>query len=290
MARYKKYKEKYEEEKERNGKPKLNLSRETKRGIAVICFVVLALISVLSLVQIAGSLGTFWFNALTAIFGSLAYLVPVLFLLVAIALYKQDLEGEDREKSFYFRTYLGAILLFGSFAGIIHIFYVSSTVSGFSVAGEGKGGGYLGAIFAQPVFSALGFWGGSIILIALIIVGILITFDLSLQTFLPKKKEEAAAAETANAELKINNMGTEGFVSEKVIDKNKKLPEEAPVSKDKLSTTIHTGQTNSQLQREAITLEDRKDWKLPPFDLLDDNKTEVDSGDIEMNVSVIKKT
>ena len=41
---------------------------------------------------------------------------------------------------------------------------------------------------------------------------------------------------------------------------------------------------------DAIKLEDRKDWKLPPFDLLDDNKTEVDSGNIEANVAIIQKT
>jgi S-DNA-T family DNA segregation ATPase FtsK/SpoIIIE len=41
---------------------------------------------------------------------------------------------------------------------------------------------------------------------------------------------------------------------------------------------------------EAMAVEDRRDWKLPPFDLLDDNKTEVDSGNIESNVAVIQKT
>jgi S-DNA-T family DNA segregation ATPase FtsK/SpoIIIE len=37
-------------------------------------------------------------------------------------------------------------------------------------------------------------------------------------------------------------------------------------------------------------LEERKDWKLPPFDLLDDHMTEVDSGNIEANVVIIQKT
>src|SRR5207237_8815828 len=41
---------------------------------------------------------------------------------------------------------------------------------------------------------------------------------------------------------------------------------------------------------DVIKLEDRKDWNLPPFDLLDDNKTEVDSGNIEANVAIIQKT
>jgi S-DNA-T family DNA segregation ATPase FtsK/SpoIIIE len=35
---------------------------------------------------------------------------------------------------------------------------------------------------------------------------------------------------------------------------------------------------------------ERKDWKLPPFDLLEDGSTQVDSGNIELNVAMIKKT
>ena len=41
---------------------------------------------------------------------------------------------------------------------------------------------------------------------------------------------------------------------------------------------------------EAITIKDRKDWKLPPFDLPDSSETVVDSGNIEANVAIIKKT
>ena len=53
---------------------------------------------------------------------------------------------------------------------------------------------------------------------------------------------------------------------------------------------ISARQRTKALKIEAITLEDRKDWKLPNFDLLDDNQTEVDSGNIEVNVAIIKKT
>ena len=59
--------------------------------------------------------------------------------------------------------------------------------------------------------------------------------------------------------------------------------------------TIETSKINTAgkapgLQIESVVLEDRKDWKLPNFDLLDDNQTEVDSGNIEVNVAIIKKT
>src|ERR1051326_4228221 len=135
MARHKKREDK-EEKEYRRAKAHLNLSKETKRGIAVVIFVVLAILSILSLAHLAGTVGDFLLTALTSIFGTLAYLVPVLFLLVAIALYKQDLEGDRREQSFYLRTYLGALLLTGAIAGLIHIFYLSNDLSAYALAGE----------------------------------------------------------------------------------------------------------------------------------------------------------
>ena len=298
MSKYKKdrEREKNSDKIEKYRKPRLNLSGETKRGIVVIGFVVLALISVLSAVKIGGDLGAFWFQLLSLVFGGLAYVVPLFFLLIAISLFKQDITKTEKSQNFYFRTFLGVIILSGSVAGIIHIFYISNIINGFDVASEGRGGGYLGAVFAQPSFSAFGFWGGSILLFALIIIGLLITFDLALDIFWPKKKENELA--DANVELKINKMGAEGFTSEKVLEKNKKLTEgssqdpQPVVLKEKPAkdTTIHTGQMAAPIQLESITLQDRKDWKLPPFDLLEDSKATVDSGNIEANVVIIKKT
>lgn len=278
--------------------PKLNLSPETKRGIAVVVFVVLALIIVLSLANIAGSLGLQLFNLLTLTFGVMAYIVPLILLAVAISLYKQDLEKENRGNDFYWRIYLGAILLTGSIAGLIHIFYLSNQLSAFDLAGEGRGGGYLGAVFSQPLFTFLGFWAGSLILIALVFIGILVTFDISLRSLFAKnpqdEEEEQKLKEEpqAPAVLKINAMGKEGFIEEKVLDKNPKVKdsEEVKPKPQVIQTQTINNPKNQSVQLEAMTVEDRKDWKLPNFDLLDDNKTDVDSGNIEVNVAIIKKT
>ena len=161
--------------------PKLNLSGETKRGIAVVIFIALALVTVLSIAGIAGTLGQELFKILSSIFGVMTYVVPLILISVAISLYKQDLEAEGRDHSFYWRTYLGAILMTGSIGGLIHIFYYAQPVNGFDLASSGGGGGYLGALFAQPLFSLLGFWAGSLVLITLIVIGVLVTFDLSLR-------------------------------------------------------------------------------------------------------------
>lgn len=301
MARNKKNrrqeKEDREEREHRDRRPKLNLSKETKRGITVVLFLVLAIISVLSLAGLAGSLGSFLYQMMGWIFGSLAFFVPLLFFIVAVSLYKQNLEEENKVQHFYFRIYTGIILLSASLAGLVHIFYLNNGATAGDLAQAGKGGGYLGAILAWPAFHFLGFIAGSVVLLALVIVGLLVTFDLGLGVLMKKKPEEKSQeAKIEKEQLVINGMNSQGFSSEKVLDKNKKIEddgEEIPVPhppKEIKPTTINMPSSKTGPQIEAVVLEDRKDWKLPSFDLLDDNKTEVDSGNIEVNVAIIKKT
>jgi S-DNA-T family DNA segregation ATPase FtsK/SpoIIIE len=275
-------------------KPTLNLSKETKRGITVVVFIVLAGVTALALVGIAGSVGEFLQGVLARLFGVLSYLTPILFLLIAILLFKQNLK-EESDQHFYFRTYLGTFLLIGSIAGLIHIFAMGENGSAFSLASEGRAGGFLGALFAGPANSLLGFWAGCLVLLALLVIGILVAFNVSLIKLLPRKEVQVPEPQKGQnpQEVKINAMSTEGFVAEKVVDKNKKLPaEQAMEDHSKQETTpIKVAQPElEQSAMESIVLEDRKDWKLPPFDLLDDNKTEVDSGNIENNVAIIQKT
>jgi S-DNA-T family DNA segregation ATPase FtsK/SpoIIIE len=296
MARRKKQQNDTEDRK--FSKPKLNLAPETKRGIVVVVFMALALIVVLSLAKLAGPLGEQLFKFLTLAFGVLSYAVPIILLAVAVSLYNQDLEKEGRHSSFYWRTYLGALLLTGSVGGLVHMFLISPEQSAFAVALGGNGGGYFGALFAQPSFTYLGFWAGSLLLFALIVISILITFDVSLKALWSSKSDEEdqkEEEETKPVQLKINSMGKEGFVKEQVMDKNPKINDN---NNDNIKTkpqlplpakVVNAGKSDG-LKLEAITLEDRKDWKLPNFDLLDDNQTEVDSGNIEVNVSIIKKT
>jgi hypothetical protein len=297
MAKRKKQQDEKEEKK--FPKPKLNLAPETKRGIIVVIFVGLALIVLLSLANFAGPFGQQLFRALTLAFGVLSYAVPLILLVVAVSLYNQDLEKTGRSSAFYWRTYLGATLLTGTVGGLIHMFFINPQTSAFTVAAGGGGGGYFGALFAQPSFNYLGFWAGSLLLFALIVISILITFDVSLKALWSSKPKDEEEEELESpkaaipAVLKINSMGKEGFIKEQVLDKNPKVDDSDNI-KTKPQTIQPTKVINAGkgdgIKMEAITLEDRKDWKLPNFDLLDDSQAEVDSGNIEVNVSIIKKT
>lgn len=276
--------------------PSLDLSKETKRGIVVVVFAALAVLTLLSLTNLAGSVGSFLLKILTNVFGVIAYAVPLILVMIAIVLFKQNLESEERENSFYLRTYLGSILLTGSIAGLIHIFYLDNQVTAFSLAAEGRAGGYLGAIFSGPAFSLFGFWAGVLILVALFVIGILVTFNISLRKLLPQsesKVEEASSKQAA--EVKINSPSSSGFAQEKVVNRNQAVEdgdeeEEILLPKKELKSTINQPSSTQGIKMDSIVLEDRKDWKLPSFDLLDDNQTQVDSGNIEVNVAIIKKT
>ena len=280
-------------------KPKLNLASETKRGIAVIIFLIAAGVIMLALIGVAGGVGTSLSRILAIMFGVMEYLVPLILVVIALSLYRQGPTTQEGDH-LYFRTYLGAILLTGSIAGLIHLTFLNNDISAFSVANQGRGGGILGAVFSGPLHSGLGAWATGLILIGLLVIGISITFNIPPRLGWFKKRPVDPADAQAGDKIKINSMATSGFVKEAVVDKNAKLPddvpEEEPLLSDEdappiepLSTKVNTPK-DQQIKLEAITLEDRRDWKLPPFDLLDDNKTEVDSGNIESNVAIIQKT
>lgn len=165
-------------------RPELNLASDTKRGISVVVFAVLAIVSALSLAGVAGSLGEIISKFFAMLFGFIAYLVPVFFGIIAIVLFRP--KTQEEKSHIYFRTYLGTFLMCGGIAGLIHIIYLFDNSSAFTIAAEGKGGGFLGAIFAAPAFNLFGFWAGLFVVVAILLIGILVTFNVSLRKLLRK--------------------------------------------------------------------------------------------------------
>ncbi len=284
-------------------KPSLHLSAETKKGIVVIIFVALFFITFLSLFGLAGIVGGSISKALRFGFGFISYFVPFVFLIIGIALYKQEIDQDKKRQSFYIRTYFGAFLLVGGIAGLIHDIYMKTGAPALDLIAQDKGGGYLGALFAYPFFALVGFWASLIILLAIIFIGILITFDISIRDILPGKAEqEEISAKDKNIKvnyeigpIKINEMGKAGFISEKVSENNKAVAAQSQQKQKDAQAKAPIEPkiiepSSGKIDLPAMVLDDRRDWKLPPFDLLDDAKNSVDSGNIEVNVSIIQKT
>jgi S-DNA-T family DNA segregation ATPase FtsK/SpoIIIE len=153
-----------------------------------------------------------------------------------------------------------------------------------------------GAIFSSLLYSYLGFIATAVILFALLIIAILVAFDVPLSRLWSKKTFESEKP-MPPAPVKINAMSKAGFSEEKVVAKNQKIKieeeeEETETQGDEPKKVVIKSAATSPKgpQLESLSVPERTDWKLPQFDLLEDSKTDVDSGNIELNVAIIKKT
>ncbi len=288
MGRPKKKKEESESILKSIPKPQLDLASETKRGIAIVVFLILAGVTGLSVLGAAGGLGQAIFRFFGLLFGVLAYLMPLVFLLIAYLLFKSKSDEENTHP--YTRTYLGMFLAAGGLAGLIHSIYMTPDMGAVTLANAGRAGGWLGALFAGPIVGASGFWAGDLILIGILIIGIVIVLNLSPMLWFKKQVDENAAVEPDK--VKINSL-QEAVMDAAERDEAREEEEEVLPKKQPAINVTPSGPSKADeaiAKMESIIIEDRRDWKLPPFDLLDENKSKVDSGDIEATVQLIQKT
>src|SRR5258708_1962554 len=214
-------------------RPQLNLKRDTRKGLAVVLFVVLAIIFTLSLVNVAGPFGSVANQVLKLAFGWVAYVVPLIFLFVAIALFRQDPEEESNTVSTH--AYVGAVLLTLTLTGLLHLLVIRSDVGlAFALVKESRGGGYLGVLTAYPLMHLLGFVGSLVVLLAGIIVSLLVTFNISFTALFKRTPKDPNVAKPVNSKLKINNAQNVGFTKELVTESNKVVKEKSEVMVNKM--------------------------------------------------------
>ncbi len=232
---------------------KPTLRSETKKGIlAIVCFA-LAILSFLSFFGGAGLFGRYFVQAGRFLFGQALFLICLTFLLIGLAALIL--------KQVYKIIFIGAIVFVLSILGI---FYVIS-----------EAGGYLGLIIGYPLVKFLGFWASLIILLALLIISILITFNIPL---IPLKKEKE------KEEIKPIPLG------EKLLKalKPKKIESQEQIvsqpEKEDAETLGDSFSTEKAIQFKAT------DFKLPPLDFLEKDKGQPTSGDIKANINIIKQT
>jgi S-DNA-T family DNA segregation ATPase FtsK/SpoIIIE len=263
-------------------RPQLNLKRDTRKGVAMIVCLVLAVLFSLSLTDLAGPFGAISNSVIKLAFGWVAYVIPVIFLFVAGALFRQKPEEEASTVSTH--AYVGAVLLTLTLTGLLHLWVLQPDVNqAFDLVKAGRGGGYLGVLTSYPLMHFMGFIASLVILLAGLIISMLVTFNVSFSELF-KRKDLPAAGLPMNGKLKINNAANAGFTKETIGEVNRAIKERSEVtvnSQDDLKL--------DKKMRMAPPVSD-KNWKFPPLDLLDDEHTKVDSGNIEANVAIVQKT
>ncbi len=152
--------------------PDFNLDARAKRSIGIVALISFGLLSLLGLFDLSGHFGGWVAKWLTLIFGHGKWLVPLIFLYWAWLVIRQE------RRPLVFSDYLGLGLLFISYQTLLH-FFIEPARWPEAVSG-GIGGGYIGWQFSRLFFYLFGFFGGVILLAALLLVALVLVFNTSL--------------------------------------------------------------------------------------------------------------
>ncbi|OGE76111.1 MAG: hypothetical protein A3K05_01465 [Candidatus Doudnabacteria bacterium RIFCSPHIGHO2_01_48_18] len=288
--------------------PEFHLSQGLKRGILIVVFLALAVISFLAFFDQAGKFGELLNKIFGLLFGQAALVLPLIFFSLALAIFfaaRRNTDGEENEES-DLQIYIGGGVLTVALTGLLHLLAMRGNPnSGFDLVkmgaeGQYVGGGYIGVLSALPLYRFLDFWPTLSIYVAGIVISLILIFDINLANLFKRKEREEKEPlgkklqREIMQEIKINKMQTAGFTTSKVntapaadmgeedrpaikVNKPGDIPANSAVAAALAGGTL-------------LTKFKKGNWQLPPLDLLEDSHTEVDSGNIEANVTIIQKT
>jgi len=244
------------------------ISRETLNAVLGVLASLVAIFLVAASLGKGGMVGGWVFNSLSFLFGIGYYLVPLVFIILAISFF------QSKEKDFALPQTLGSLLFFISSLGLTNLVSLDK-------------GGLVGGFISSPLLSLFDKPLSIVILIALIIISLLVVFDqrikfdlVSLYRWLFHKKEPVLNEleseeneEVKKAVEKIENTESETESDKKSAGVVKKL-----FSKDEESFIP------------MITRRLGKAWVPPPLSLLDKDRGRPGVGDIKANANQIKRT
>jgi len=284
-------------------KSKSTLHHDTKKGIlSIICFA-LALVSFLSFFNGAGKFGQYFFKISQLLFGQGFFLVPLVFILVGLAiLFPRPIRhgasnGDitNKQRPAYRAIIIGAVLLILSILGI---FYVLGSPAA-DVAPEvslTSPGGYFGLILGYPLIKFLGFWASLIVLLALLIIAILITFNIPLRISRKERSPELVQGGLGGPDAQEKKKFLGGSFLKNLGAKFLKPKFHKPESQEQI-----VGQSVKEPVPSAVAAVRGKDlasseagqlkatgFKLPPLNFLEKDKGQPTSGDIKANINIIR--
>ena len=273
-------------------KEKHPLNPETKKSVFVILFFAVAALIILSLFNIAGTIGIWINNGISLLFGIDRFLLPfVLILLGAGVLFPKRLR-------LHTWNYLGILLFFLSFNALANLLFLKPDNQELLK----QTGGYIGQFFATLLPNFVGFWASLLILFALLLVSLLLTFNASLRqllfipswfirpfSFLKKPKTDSLWQEHDD----VHNPDLEITEEEEHVSGEEKIAIEE-MGEEKTKETFHRtslSEEKGEQEKERVLTSSKKRRKPNlSLHLLEHRGTLPNSGDIERNKLMIGRT
>ncbi len=162
-----------------NFRPDLSgLEDGTKRSIRIVLIFLLAVLSLLSIFDLAGAFGRFFYNVLQIMFGWGFWIFPLVLLAAGY------LSIRSTKYSFEQVNWAGMFLIIIGYSGFFHLTQDPEIFK--EILSHGVGGGYIGYGIAWPLNQIMGRWASLIITIGLFLIGMLLMFNTSLESMTDK--------------------------------------------------------------------------------------------------------
>jgi len=257
----------------KHGKEKrILLPPATQRLIFGVAMFLAALIIILAFFNLAGPAGTFITKSLFFLVGKATFLIPLWFVLAGLIFLNLSFSNNflKIQKTFYFPTFLGILLLILGISGILG-----------SLGYQEKEGGYLGYIITWPLFKFFGSWATLIIFSSLFLLGGLIIYSL----FKESREGKEAELKTRFQETKtpifhlFNKVAPPKF-------KIKEIKEEGA----KIRETAQQKEAELEFKVKKIAKSPLSSYQFPSLEFLEPDRGQPTSGDIIQNSAIIKRT
>ncbi|MBU0612884.1 DNA translocase FtsK [Patescibacteria group bacterium] len=271
----------------------LILNPGTRRGIIIVTIFVVAVISILSFFDLAGSVGNFLDQVLMVVFGWGSFLFPLILLVVGYLLIFPD------KYSLGPSNYLGVFLFVLALSGIFHLFVLQEEAV--LAISEGRGGGYLGLIISLPLLKIMGIWATTIVLVALLCIAILVVFATSINRLIEgggavgsvmlrirdffRRIKYRLASRREDKENEEDDDVSRSFSKKRISQETE--PEEAETDGD---STEANEDVESGNQMKFFNKGKHKTKIDIPIDLLEGSSSKPTSGDMVLNKEKIQKT
>ena len=241
-------------------------SRETTNTIWGVFSIVVSIFLLLGAFDMAGKVGTVSFNSLSYLSGIGYYLLPLVFLVLALSLL------HEREREFALPQILGSSLLFLSLLGFVNL--VSTR------------GGVIGRVISDPLMALFDIYVSALLLLALAVIAVLVIFDLAFKMDLAvwwqklfSKSKTLEETETSEA---VFERAIEKVSHAEAIRSKENESGHAPIAKVK--------RAEGEGFAPMVVKRDGKVWVPPPLSLLEGDRGRVGVGDIKANANLIKRT
>jgi len=299
-----------------------NLRPEVIKSVAVIFFLLLSALSLISFFTPNYSLNARIKSVLMKSFGLIAFIVPAGFLLIA-SFFVDSIKAKFKD----LRVFFGLLGFFVFGSGFFSLFCWRQEP--FTRASEGKCGGLMGYKILSFLNSTVSIYGAVLILFAGVIISIILLFNISLNTFFEKilsyirsflfrKRKVDGSSESQIdqeksrednsllngtisqlARMALNNDFTEKddvsvqdeVTEEQVPPKIEVLPSYSEPQGETLKVSKSLSDENSVNSLVPSLPYTDKVWQLPPLDLLEDPPiVRPDTGNIKRRAEVIERT